>query len=61
MKSYSLSFTMVQFVFQNNEMFPSYDALKGHRYSKNNKKRIFNRPFLRSHTSNEGEIFLRQL
>ena len=33
-----LSFTVVQFVFQNNEKRPSYDALNGHRYSKNNKK-----------------------
>ena len=29
---------MVQTVFQNNEKYPSYDALNGHRYSKNNKK-----------------------
>ena len=38
MKAYSLSFKVVQFVFQNNENCPSYDALNGHRYSKNNKK-----------------------
>ena len=57
MKPYFLSFTVVQFVFQNNEKRPSYDALNGHRYSKNNKKsRMFNRPFLGSHTNNEGEI-----
>ena len=38
MKAYSSSFTVVQFVFQNNEKCQSYDALNGHRYSKNNKK-----------------------
>ena len=38
MKAYSSSFKVVQFVFQNNEKCPSYDALNGHRYSKNNKK-----------------------
>ena len=38
MKAYSLSFTVVQFVFQNNEKCSSYDALNGHRYSKNNQK-----------------------
>ena len=36
MKAYSLSFAVVQFIFQNNDNFPSYDALNGHRYSKNN-------------------------
>ena len=34
MKAYSLSFKVVQFIFQNNEKCPSYDALN----SKNNKK-----------------------
>ena len=38
MKGYSLSFKVVQFVFQSNENYPSYDALNGHRYSKNNEK-----------------------
>ena len=38
MKAYSSSFTVVQFIFQRNEKFPGYDALNGHRYSKNNKK-----------------------
>ena len=38
MKAYSLSFKVVQTVFQNNIKFPSYDALNGHRYSKNNQK-----------------------
>ena len=38
MKAYSLSFKVVQFVFQNNENCPSCDVLNGHRYSKNSKK-----------------------
>ena len=38
MKPYFLRFTVVQFVFRNNEMFPSYGALNGHMYSKNNIK-----------------------
>ena len=38
MKAYSLSFTAVQFNFQNTENCPSYDALNGHRYSRYNKK-----------------------
>ena len=38
MKAYSLSFKVVQFVFQNNENCPSYHVLNGHWYSKNNKK-----------------------
>ena len=38
MKAYSSTFTVVQFVFQNNEKFPSYDVLNGHRYSKNSIK-----------------------
>ena len=38
MQPYLLTFTVVQFVFQNNEKRPSCDALNGLRYSKNNKK-----------------------
>ncbi len=38
MKVYSSSFKVVQFVFQNKEMCPSYDALNAHRYSKNSEK-----------------------
>ena len=38
MKAYSSSFIVMQFVFQNNEKYPSYDALNGHRYSKNDKE-----------------------
>ena len=35
MKAYSLGIKVVQFVFQNNEKCPSYDALNGERYRKN--------------------------
>ena len=38
MKAYSLSFKVVQFVFQNNEKCPSFKALNGNRYSKSNQK-----------------------
>ena len=38
MKAYSLSITVVQVIFQNNEKCSSYDVLNSHRYSKNNKK-----------------------
>ena len=34
MKAYSLSFKVVQYIFQNNEKCPSYDALNGHKYKK---------------------------
>ena len=37
MKTYSLSFKVVKFVFQNSEKCPSYDVLNGHRYIKNSK------------------------
>ena len=54
--AYSLSFKVVQFIFQNNENCLSYDALNGHRYSKITKSRIFNGAFWGSHTINGAEI-----
>ena len=59
MKAYSSGFKVVQFIFQNNEKCPSYDVLNGHRYSK--KSRIFNEPFMGSHTRNGGEIPLEHI
>ena len=57
MKAHSSSFKVVQFVFQNNEKWRSYEGLNGHGYSKNSKKvKKLNEPFLGSHTSNEGKI-----
>ena len=56
MKAYSLSCKVVQTVFQNNKKCSSYDALNGHTYSKKQKSRLFDRPFLGSHTSNGAEI-----
>ena len=56
MKAYSVSFEVVQTVFQNYKKCPSYDALNKDMHSKRTKKEIFNRAFLRSHTSNLGEI-----
>ena len=38
MKAHSSSFKVVQFVFQNNEKWRSYEGLNGHGYSKNSKK-----------------------
>ena len=38
MKAYSWNFKVVLFVFLNNENFPSYDVLNGHRYSKSSLK-----------------------
>ena len=38
MKAYSFSFKVMQFIVQNNDKFPSYDVLNGHRYSKNSSK-----------------------
>ena len=38
MKAYSSTFTVVQFIFQNNEKCQSYDTLNGHGCSKNNQK-----------------------
>ena len=57
MKAYSLSFKVVQTVFQNNVKCPSYDALNGHRYSKNKIEYVANKAFLGSHTIN-GVKFL---
>ena len=45
MKVYSMSFKVLQYVFQNNKKCLSYDALNGHRYSKKLKGLIFNRSF----------------
>ena len=58
MKAYSLSFKVVQIVYQKNENCPSYDALNDHRYSNNNRKveYVLNESFVGSHTSNGGEI-----
>ena len=58
MKANSLSFKVVKSVFQKNEKCPSYDALNDHRYSKNDKSKIFKSPFLGSHNSNSDEIAL---
>ena len=38
MKVHSSSFKVVQFVFQNNEKWRSYEGLNGHGYSKNSEK-----------------------
>ena len=38
MKAYSVSFEMVQTIFQNNEKCPSYDALNKDMHSKKTKK-----------------------
>ena len=56
MKAYLLSFKVVKLVFQKNEKCSRYDALNDHKYSKNDKYKIFNNPFLGSHMSNLGEI-----
>ena len=58
MKAYSWSFKVVKSVFQKNEKCLSYHAFNDHRYSKNDKSKIFKRPFLGSHNSNSGEIAL---
>ena len=56
MKAYSFSFEVVQTIFQYNEKCPSYDVLNKDMHSKRAKRKIFNRVFLGSHTSNLGEI-----
>ena len=45
----------MKLVFQKNEKCSRYDALNDHRYSKNDKYKIFNNPFLGIHMSNLGE------